>query len=74
MQRHFLAYGKRGGDINPILETGSYHWRNGGEKHINDPVSIANIQDASIHNNKSSYDKFVESQNETVSAKCMSFH
>ena len=66
MQRHHLAFHKRGGDINPMLETGTYHWRNGGEKHVNDPVSVANIQDATKNKNQSSYDKFVESQNETV--------
>ncbi|RAL66402.1 hypothetical protein DID88_006093 [Monilinia fructigena] len=29
-----------------LVESGEYHWRDGGEPHINDPTSIANIQDA----------------------------
>lgn len=27
-----------------IRNPGIYHWRSGGEKHINDPESIANLQ------------------------------
>ncbi|OBZ75427.1 putative glutamate synthase [NADPH] [Grifola frondosa] len=27
-------------------ESGEYHWRSGGEAHINDPTGIANLQDA----------------------------
>ena len=29
-----------------LPESGEYHWRDGGEPHVNDPASIANIQDA----------------------------
>jgi glutamate synthase (NADPH/NADH) len=27
-----------------IREPGNYHWRQGGEKHLNDPVSIGVLQ------------------------------
>jgi len=27
-----------------LTNPGLYHWRSGGEKHINDPLSIANLQ------------------------------
>jgi hypothetical protein len=27
-----------------LRNPGLYHWRSGGEKHINDPLSIANLQ------------------------------
>lgn len=37
---------------------GSYHWRAGGEKHINDPTSIANLQEAASLNSLSAYDKY----------------
>ena len=29
-----------------LPEAGEYHWRDGGDAHINEPISIANIQDA----------------------------
>ena len=70
MNRHMLAYARREGDVNPLLETGTFHWRSGGESHINDPVSIANVQDAAQNKNQASYNKYVESQNQSVSI-CM---
>jgi glutamate synthase (NADH) len=41
-----------------LPETGDFHWRNGGEQHINDPVSIANLQDAVRRENQSAYEKY----------------
>jgi len=41
-----------------LPETGEYHWRAGGEAHINDPVSIANIQDAVRTKNDKSYEAY----------------
>lgn len=41
-----------------LPETGEYHWRAGGEAHINDPVSIANIQDAVRAKNDKSYEAY----------------
>jgi len=31
-------------DMLVIRNPGIYHWRSGGEKHINDPASIASLQ------------------------------
>jgi glutamate synthase (NADH) len=45
---------------------GYYHWRAGGEKHINDPNSIANLQEASVGNNQNAYEKYKESTMESV--------
>jgi Glutamate synthase domain 2 len=42
--RHFLSYSERTADMLVLRNPGYYHWRAGGEKHINDPVSIANLQ------------------------------
>lgn len=39
-------------------ETGEYHWRDGGEPHINDPSGIANLQDAVRQKNQDSYEKY----------------
>jgi len=31
-------------DMLVLRNPGVFHWRSGGEKHINDPVSVANLQ------------------------------
>ncbi|KAG6360251.1 hypothetical protein INS49_011307 [Diaporthe citri] len=46
----------------------TYHWRDGGEPHINDPVSIANIQDAVRNKNDKSYEAYSKSEYEQVKA------
>lgn len=37
---------------------GYYHWRAGGEKHINDPNSIANLQEAASSNSHNAYERY----------------
>lgn len=37
---------------------GYYHWRAGGEKHINDPNSIANLQEAASGNSSNAYERY----------------
>lgn len=49
-----------------LAETGEYHWRDGGEPHINDPVSIANIQDAVRTKNDKSYEAYSLSEYEQI--------
>ena len=44
MNRHNVAFTKPDGDNVLIVNPGFYHWRDGGEKHINDPMSVANLQ------------------------------
>ncbi|CAJ0831468.1 16438_t:CDS:2 [Entrophospora sp. SA101] len=41
-----------------LPESGEYHWRDGGEPHINDPAGIADLQDAVRTKNQSTYDKY----------------
>lgn len=41
-----------------LAETGEYHWRDGGEAHVNDPTAIANIQDAVRAKNDKSYEAY----------------
>jgi glutamate synthase (NADPH/NADH) len=43
-ERHYLSYGDHTSDMLVLRNPGLYHWRSGGEKHINDPLSIANLQ------------------------------
>ncbi len=49
-----------------LAESGEYHWRDGGEPHINDPVSIANIQDAVRTKNDKSYEAYSMSAYEQI--------
>ncbi|XP_047527357.1 glutamate synthase [NADH], amyloplastic [Vanessa atalanta] len=65
--RHALTYGDCR-DMLVLRNPGNYHWRAGGEKHINDPLSIANLQEAAVGNSASAYDRFRESALESVRA------
>lgn len=51
-----------------LPESGEYHWRDGGEAHVNDPVSIANIQDAVRNKNDKSYETYSKSEYEQIKA------
>lgn len=42
-ERHRLSYNDNR-DMLVLRNPGTFHWRNGGEKHLNDPLSIANLQ------------------------------
>jgi len=53
-------------EIPGLAETGEYHWRDGGEPHVNDPVSIANIQDAVRTKNDKSYEAYSISEYEQI--------
>ncbi|KAF0453232.1 glutamate synthase [Gigaspora margarita] len=64
---HERGYPTRDTIIPPGLpESGEYHWRDGGEPHINDPVGIANLQDAVRSKNKSSYDAYTRNAYEQI--------
>jgi glutamate synthase (NADH) len=64
-KRYLLAYGPRqGGDDKLTRNPGIYHWRNGGEKHINDPSTIASLQEAAQNNSKEAYKRFAQFHNE----------
>lgn len=51
-----------------LPESGEYHWRDGGEAHVNDPASIANIQDAVRTKNDKSYEAYSLSEYEQIKA------
>ncbi|KAF2365727.1 Glutamate synthase NADH/NADPH small subunit 1, partial [Trinorchestia longiramus] len=59
-ERHLLSYGERECDTLTLRNPGFLHWRAGGEKHINDPDSVAHLQEASRSKNESEYAKFKE--------------
>jgi glutamate synthase (NADH) len=53
-------------EIPGLAETGEYHWRDGGEPHVNDPTAIANIQDAVRTKNDKSYEAYSKSEYERI--------
>ena len=53
-------------EIPGLAETGEYHWRDGGEPHVNDPTAIANIQDAVRSKNDKSYEAYSLSEYEQI--------
>ncbi|XP_064627288.1 uncharacterized protein LOC135487499 [Lineus longissimus] len=64
--RYLYAYSDRKCDNRTVANPGFYHWRDGGEKHMNSPLNIANLQDAAKRNNKNAYEKFSESAFESI--------
>lgn len=59
LNRHQQTFARDVGNDSLVLrDPGYYHWRSGGEKHINDPEAIANLQDASKTNSMKSYRSF----------------
>ena len=57
-QRHEIAFGEDECDARILRNPGFLHWRSGGEKHINDPSSIALLQEATKYGNKSAFEKY----------------
>ncbi|NYT52738.1 MAG: glutamate synthase large subunit [Candidatus Vesicomyosocius endoextente] len=58
-KRHKNAY-----QTNSLDNFGQYYWRSGGEKHMWDPETISNLQNAARNNNKSAYWTFSKHANE----------
>ena len=57
-RRHALGYPRRNATI-PILQNpGDFHWRAGGDTHMWDPTSIAELQNAVRGNNEDAYWRF----------------
>ncbi|KAG8184761.1 hypothetical protein JTE90_019357 [Oedothorax gibbosus] len=65
-ERYRIAYSDRDCDNMVLRNPGNYHWRSGGEKHINDPLAIANLQDAARANSKNAYEKFVDATMDNI--------
>lgn len=66
LYRHQMAYGRDHPDQYILRNPGIYHWRNGGEDHINQPAAIASLQEAAINNNKNAFTQFRDSTLESV--------
>ncbi|PKS06989.1 hypothetical protein jhhlp_005586 [Lomentospora prolificans] len=52
--------------IESLPESGEYHWRDGGEPHVNDPTAIANLQDAVRSKNDKSYEAYSRREYEQI--------
>lgn len=51
-----------------LPESGEYHYRNGSEKRINEPASVASLQDAVRQKNQAAYDSYSKNSHEAVKA------
>lgn len=49
-----------------LPESGEYHWRDGGEPHVNEPSAIANIQDAVRNKNEKAYDMYSQKEYDAI--------
>ena len=49
-------------------ESGEYHWRDGGEAHINDPAGITSLQDAVQEKNQTAFDAYAKNANDQARA------
>lgn len=68
-ERHNIAFSPSYTADSLILRNpGFYHWRSGGEKHINDPLAISNLQDAARTNSRGAYKDFVKLTHDAVRA------
>ncbi|XP_070159139.1 uncharacterized protein [Polyergus mexicanus] len=67
-ERHRLTYWEKPMDLLVIRNPGIYHWRSGGEKHINDPASIASLQEYVVSKSNSAYENYRKTTMDVVKA------
>ncbi|KQK04984.1 glutamate synthase 2 [NADH], chloroplastic isoform X1 [Brachypodium distachyon] len=63
LRLHDLAFPSRSwphgsAEANALPNPGNYHWRKNGEVHLNDPLSIAKLQEAARINSKEAYKEY----------------
>lgn len=49
-----------------LPETGEYHWRDGGDAHVNEPAAIASMQDAVRNKNEKAYEAYSKKEYEAI--------
>ncbi|OWB54840.1 hypothetical protein B5S28_g699 [[Candida] boidinii] len=49
-----------------LPESGEYHWRDGGDTHVNEPSAIANMQDAVRNKNEKAYEAYSKKEYEAI--------
>lgn len=60
LQRHEMTFYNLSPDSHILRNPGNYHWRAGGEGHINEPGAIAALQEAAVNEDINAYKKFRE--------------
>ncbi|KAM7467706.1 hypothetical protein LguiB_015268 [Lonicera macranthoides] len=60
LQLHEMAFPSRGFSAEAVSlpNPGDYHWRKGGEIHLNDPLAIAKLQEAARGNSVAAYKEY----------------
>lgn len=66
LERHAMVYGINNADMKILRNPGQFHWRAGGEGHINEPAAIAALQEATINENKNAYARFRDTTMKSV--------
>ncbi|KAH8320269.1 hypothetical protein KR067_012968 [Drosophila pandora] len=69
LERYQLTYGKSSPDTRILRNPGQYHWRHGGEAHINEPSSIGSLQEAAVNKNLDAFEAFKKTTLDSVK-KC----
>ena len=66
-RRHGLAYPERESQRLPVLNNpGEFHWRRGGDRHMWDPIAIADLQVAVRNQSEDAYWRFSKYTNEVA--------
>ncbi|XP_017137128.1 glutamate synthase [NADH], amyloplastic isoform X2 [Drosophila miranda] len=69
LERYQLTYCKISPDTRILRNPGHYHWRHGGEAHINEPSSIGSLQEAAVSKNLDAFEAFKKTTLDSVK-KC----
>lgn len=70
LEFHYRAYPTHEVIVpNTLRESGEYHWRDGGEPHVNNPGAIADLQDAVRNKNEKAYASYAAREHEAI-RKC----
>ncbi|XP_004526125.1 glutamate synthase [NADH], amyloplastic isoform X2 [Ceratitis capitata] len=69
LERYNMAFGNTLSDTRILRNPGNYHWRHGGEAHINEPASIASLQEAAESKNWNSFEAYKSTTLDSVK-KC----
>ncbi|MCI0361672.1 MAG: glutamate synthase large subunit, partial [Planctomycetaceae bacterium] len=71
LRRHEIGFPTRAEQRLPVLPNfGEMHWRSGGERHMWDPQSIADLQVAARENSADAYIRFSKYANEDATRRC----
>ena len=69
LEMHEQAYPRRKTvSFSGLPETGDYHWRDGGEPHMNDPNCIASLQEATRTKNQAAWQAYTKATHEMSKA------